>query len=177
MPESFEAERFQVTPYNRDKAVEYAHKWAYGRNPAYFDFENFGGDCTNFASQCIFAGSGTMNHTPVYGWFYYSSYNRTASWTGVNFLHNFLVNNEDMGPFAEIVDISDAKPGDIAQLSFESKYIFNHSPIIVEVGSPPSLDNIHIAAHSFDADYYPVKDLEPVYTRIIHITGVRAGKW
>ena len=36
-------------PYNRELAVQYAHKWAFGRNPAFTDFEELGGDCTNFA--------------------------------------------------------------------------------------------------------------------------------
>ncbi len=28
--------------YDREKAVAYAHKWAYGRNPAYGDFSEMG---------------------------------------------------------------------------------------------------------------------------------------
>ena len=51
--------------YNRENAVAYAKKWAYGRNPKYYDFSDLGGDCTNFASQCIYAGSGIMNYTPT----------------------------------------------------------------------------------------------------------------
>ena len=39
--------------YEREKAVQYAKKWAYGRNPEYFNFDPIGGDCTNFISQCI----------------------------------------------------------------------------------------------------------------------------
>ena len=42
----------QLLPYNRRAAVAYAHKWAYSRNPAFYDFSEIGGDCTNFASQC-----------------------------------------------------------------------------------------------------------------------------
>ena len=41
--------------YDRRAAVLYAHRWAYGRNPAFYDYEHLGGDCTNFASQCIYA--------------------------------------------------------------------------------------------------------------------------
>ena len=33
-----------IKPYDRDRAVQYAHKWAYARNPAYLDFEELGGD-------------------------------------------------------------------------------------------------------------------------------------
>ncbi len=53
------------TGYHRNDALLYAKKWALDRNPRYLDFENMGGDCTNFASQCIYAGSGVMNYTPV----------------------------------------------------------------------------------------------------------------
>ena len=69
--------------YQRTAAVEYARRWAFGRNPAYYDFSGIGGDCTNFASQCIFAGAGVMNFTPTFGWFYRSVNDRTPSWTGV----------------------------------------------------------------------------------------------
>ena len=48
-------------PYDRRAAVAYAHQWAYGRNPDFYDYEEIGGDCTNFASQCLYAGTGVMN--------------------------------------------------------------------------------------------------------------------
>lgn len=166
-------EQRKIKPYDRIKALQYAHKWAYARNPAYLDFENLGGDCTNFASQCIYAGSGVMNHTPVMGWYYINSYNRTASWTGVNYLSNFLLNNKEAGPFAEIVDESEVEPGDLAQVSFSDSKLFDHSPVIVKAGSPPGAAGIYIAAHTFDTDYYRLMDFEPAYIRYLHITGVR----
>ena len=95
-----------IIPYDRASAVEYARKWAYFRNPKYFNFENIGGDCTNFASQCLFAGSGVMNYAPVYGWFYRSASDRTPSWTGVQFFYNFLVSNNGTGPFGIDAPIS-----------------------------------------------------------------------
>ena len=52
------------------KAVAYARRWAFGRNPDYYDFSRLGGDCTNYASQVLFAGAGVMNFTPTYGWYY-----------------------------------------------------------------------------------------------------------
>lgn len=162
-----------IRPYDKEKALQYAHKWAYARNPAYLDFENLGGDCTNFASQCIFAGSGVMNYTAVYGWYYNSSYSRTASWTGVNYLYDFLLNNKGVGPFAEEVDVKRAEPGDLAQLSFSDSHVFNHSPVIVKTGNPIGKDNILIAAHTFDTDYYRLMDFEPAYIRFLHIAGVR----
>lgn len=125
----------RVYKYNREKAVAYAHKWAYGRNPTYYNFEELGGDCTNFASQVIYAGSGVMNFIPTYGWYYIDTNNRTPSWTGVNYLYSFLINNHGSGPFAEQVDIKDIQPGDVIQLSFVGNNFFNHSPVVVYTGS------------------------------------------
>ena len=165
--------QWKIQPYNRDKVLQYAHKWAYARNPAYLDFENMGGDCTNFASQCVFAGSGVMNYTSVYGWYYVNSYNRTASWTGVNYLYDFLINNTEAGPFAELVDASQAEPGDLGQLSFSDCRSFDHTPVIVKAGSPSEKNSILVAAHTFDTDYYRLMDFEPLYIRFLHIAGVR----
>lgn len=163
----------RITQYDADAAVKYAHKWAFKRNPKYLDFENFGGDCTNFASQTVYAGSRVMNFTPVYGWFYIDGNNRTASWTGVNFFYNFLVKNKGMGPFAEEADIRDLVPGDIIQLSFQGKGVFNHSLVVVQTGIVPAVSNILVSTHTLDRDNYPLRNYSWIEIRFIHIKGVR----
>ena len=75
-------------PYDRLEAVIYAHRWAYGRNPAFYDYEEIGGDCTNYASQCIYAGTGVMNYTPTFGWYYINSNDKSPSWV-LNFCVTF----------------------------------------------------------------------------------------
>ena len=142
--------------YNREKAVEYAHKWAFSRNPMYYDFQNIGGDCTNFASQVIYAGYGVMNYTPTFGWYYISINNRAPSWTGVNELYNFLINNKGLGPKAQLTTLSEIEPGDIIQLSFNiNSDSFDHSPVVVDKGlGTPS--TILLAAHTNDSDYRPL---------------------
>jgi len=158
--------------YNRQDAVNYAHKWAFGRNPTYFDFSKLGGDCTNFVSQCLYAGCRVMNNKPVYGWYYYNSYNRTASWTGVQYLYEFLTRNDGAGPFAKEVPISETEPGDIIQLSFDGN-IFRHSLLVVETGKMPGLNNIKIATHTYDRDYYPLSNYVFNKYRCLHIEGYR----
>lgn len=159
-------------PYNRDAAVRYAHRWAYRRNPRYYDFEDIGGDCTNYASQCIYAGCEVMNYTPTFGWYYISTDDRTPSWTGVQYLYNFLTANEGAGPYGRDSDISEMMPGDIIQLAFTDG-IYKHSPVVVEAGNPATLDNILVAAHSYDCDYRPLTTYEWTNIRYIHILGAR----
>lgn len=71
----------EIIPYDRAAAVRYAHRWAYGRNPRFYNFDELGGDCTNFASQCLYAGTGIMNYMPTYGWYYLSSNDKAPAWT------------------------------------------------------------------------------------------------
>ena len=157
----------QEIPYNRDAVVAYARKWALGRNPAYYNFENIGGDCTNFVSQCIYAGAQTMNFTPIMGWYYRSSYDRTASWTGVEYLYNFLVNNSDIGPYAHVVSQKEAVPGDIVQLGTDDSGYY-HSAVITAV-TPV----IIVAAHTNNALDRPLFSYIYQNARFLHIEGVR----
>ena len=90
-------------PYNRNNVIEYARKWAYGRNPQYYNFDNVGGDCTSFVSQCIYAGSKVMNYSKQNGWYYINGNNKSPSWSGVKFLHNFLTQNKYLSPLFAII--------------------------------------------------------------------------
>lgn len=156
-------------PYNRTAAVAYARRWALDRNPAYYDFSEIGGDCTNFASQCIYAGARTMNYTPVMGWNYVSLQKRTPSWSGVEYLYNFLVNNKSIGPYAHVISQAEALPGDIVQLGTMSGN-FYHSPVITAI-TPIIL----VAAHSDDSLDRPLSSYNYGALRFLHIDGVR--KW
>lgn len=157
--------------YNREAAVAYAHKWAFGRNPRYYDFERLGGDCTNFASQCLFAGCGVMNYKPVFGWYYRSARDRAPAWTGVEYLHNFLVRPEaTAGPAAVVSrELAIVQPGDVVQLRFDGS-VFQHSPVVVEVRGATA-DDILVAAHSLDADFRPLSSYEYAEYRVLHIVG------
>ena len=158
--------------YNRKAAVDYAHRWAYYRNPDYFNFDELGGDCTNFASQCLYAGSGVMNDTPTFGWYYNSLSSRAPAWTGVPFFYNFLTRDKQTpGPVGEEVALGRVLPGDFVQLRFVPGP-FAHNPVIVAVGNPPALDNILVAAHSEDHDYRPLSTYPIQELRFIHILGV-----
>lgn len=154
-------------PYDRTAAVSYARKWALDRNQAYYNFEDIGGDCTNFASQCIFAGAGVMNFTPVTGWYYRSASDRTASWTGVKYLYDFLINNRSVGPYGHEVSPSEVEPGDIVQLGTQDGH-FYHSPVITSIAP-----TILVAAHTYDVLDRPLSSYNYQIVRFIHIDGVR----
>jgi hypothetical protein len=160
--------------YHREKTIEYAEKWAYSRNPAYYNFDSLGGDCTNFVSQCIYAGSGTMNYDKVKGWYYKSANDRSPSWTGVEFLYKFLTNNKGIGPYAEKTDENGVNKGDLIQLSFNGE-TFSHSLLIVDIVDLHATKQIYVATHTYDSYGRSLNSYTYKTLRYIHIQGVR--KW
>lgn len=157
--------------YDRNKAVAYAKKWALSRNPKYYNFDMIGGDCTNFISQCIYAGSGVMNYTKELGWYYIDGNRKSPSWTGVEFLYNFLISNKGVGPYGELVTQNVIELGDIVQMSFDGQH-FVHSMIIVNK-KEDDLKGIKIASHTFDSFDKSIMEYKFQKIRFIHIKGIR----
>ena len=160
--------------YNRYAAVAYAKKWAYSRNPDYYDFSDVGGDCTSFASQCLFAGAGVMNYTRDIGWYYKSVNDRAAAWTGVEYFYNFLIANtnspvgDGAGPFGEPCSLAEVEIGDFIQFGRETGD-FYHTPVVVGFyGNEPLL-----AAHSNDAFNRRLSSYRYEKLRCIHVLGAR----
>lgn len=161
-----------VHAYRRDKAVAYAHRWAYARNPAYYDFSDLGGDCTNFASQVLYAGTGVMNYTSVTGWYFISLNARSPSWTGVPYFYNFLMGNRGAGPFAEETTLQGIELGDFVQLSFDGER-YGHTLVVVSVGSPITPERVLVSTHTYDAYGRPLSSYIFQEKRCIHILGYR----
>ena len=162
----------KIKRFNREKAVQYAKKWAMDRNPRYYNFDPVGGDCTSFISQVIYEGSEIMNYN-LNGWYYRNGNNKSPSWSGVEYLHRFLVNNKGVGPHGREVRIDEIEKGDIIQLSFDGKK-FHHSLVIVDiVNNIKSYSNILIASHTEDSLNRRISTYTFNKIRFIKIDGVR----
>lgn len=155
-------------PYARDRAVMYAKRWAFRRNPLFADFEKIGGNCTNFVSQCVYAGSCVMNYLNLFGWYYISLENRTPSWSGVEFFYNFIVGNTGVGPFGHEAMRDETEIGDVVQLFREADGYY-HSLLIVGFSD----EDILVSAQSDDAYSRPLSTYFYESERFIKIDGVR----
>ncbi len=161
-------------PYNRQYAVEYARRWALSRNPLFTDFTGAGGNCTNFVSQCLLAGSSVMDFTPTFGWYYRSIEDRAPAWSGVEQLYDFLTGSGDFaglepqGPYAvQAQNRNQVEPGDVVQLA-NSEGDFYHTLII----SGFTGNDILVCAQSDDALDRPLSSYNYASLRILHIMGV-----
>ena len=165
-----------VKPYNRERAVTYAETWALRRNPLVLTFAGRGGDCTNVTSQCLLAGSCTMDFTPDFGWYYRSVDDRAPAWTGVTFFWQYMTAaprfvsaGGDTGPLGEEVDGPDElMVGDVVQLANEQGE-FYHTLLV----SGKRNGELLMAAHSIDAFDRPLSEYRYASARYLHIVGVR----
>ena len=112
-----------------------------------------------------------MNYTKDIGWYYINGNNKSPSWTGVEFLHKFLVNNRGIGPYGKEITQSDVKLGDVVQLSVDGQK-FGHTLIIINADNK-SLEGIKIASHTFDNYGKSIAEYTFQKVRFIQIEGVR----
>ena len=154
--------------YERENAVRYARRYAFSQNPLFGDFRAIGGNCTNFVSQCVYAGSCRMNYTPTFGWYYLSLEQRAPAWTGVEYFYRFLVGNAGVGPFGGESGAEETEIGDVVQLGREGEGYY-HSLLIVGYAG----EDILVAAQTNDALDRPLSSYSYDFARFLHIRGVR----
>ena len=163
-------------PYNRARAVEYARRWAMGRNPLFVDFTGIGGNCTNFVSQCLLAGGCVMNYTPDFGWYYVSAEDRAPAWSSVEYFYDFLteaprfaMRNGGEGPFGREVERPLAEIGDVIQYA-NADGDWYHTVIISRIDED---GEIYVSAQSDDALDRPLSSYRFATARFLHVDGVR----
>lgn len=135
--------------YSTADATDYALEYALTPNSAYADYSLMGGDCTNFISQCLYAGGKSMHYGTAYDgncWFYTTSTNRTSTWTGASQFRNYV-----LGQYSQLnmsqSDWSSVWHGDIIQI-LESG-VAKHSLIITGVAySSYGRSDLLVCAHS-----------------------------
>lgn len=115
--------------YDRRQAVRYAERWWNEYNPAYKKFTK---DCTNYISQCLFAGGAKMHGAPKpeLGW-WYEGENWSYSWALAHSLRWYL-SGASSGLMGEEVDAAEKLLlGDVICYDFEGDGRWDHTTIVV----------------------------------------------
>lgn len=114
--------------YNRLKAVQYAERWWNTYNPAFIKFEN---NCTNFISQCLYAGGAPTRGYPNRGtgWWLQNK-NYSYSWAVAHSLRLFLANSKTGLRAREVSSPDQLLLGDVICYDFEGDGRFDHNTIV-----------------------------------------------
>ncbi|MBQ3008963.1 MAG: amidase domain-containing protein [Oscillospiraceae bacterium] len=172
------------TSYDRDAAVAYAKEWCDERNynGKWLAYDLFGGNCQNFASQCIYAGGIDMDSRgdSTCQWKFYSevlntkasAWGRSYSWTGVDPFYTYATLNRSSGLICQAdMALKYAEKGDIIQVG--AYYEWRHSLVVTDVmfADDGSLEDIIVASNTADRWNYPLSAYIYTYPRLIHILG------
>lgn len=150
--------------YMREKAVEYALKYALDPNPSYRYMKSYGddgGDCSNFISQCIRAGGAPMAFGPQRPWWYndrdianVAKHTWSQSWAVAHSLYWCLkVRGKLNLPGLKAIEVPSLEMleiGDIIQYE-DKRGIIYHSAIITDFKEEKGRKVPLITQHSIDA--------------------------
>lgn len=172
------------TSYDRQRAVDYAQQWWNERNynGRYLAYDDFGGNCQNFASQCLYAGGIRMDNTGTIDnqWKFYSEVlnskqtasGRSYSWTGVDMFYSYAVASYKSGLVSLTdIDYRYAEKGDIIHVG--AYYQWRHALLITDVikNEDGSVKEIIVASNTADRWNYPLSAYIYTAPRLIHILG------
>lgn len=167
----------QENRYRRDLAVSYADLWWNKANPQYEEFDS---NCTNYVSQCIFAGDVPMLYTNRRdnGWWYKGRQQGkewwSYSWAVSKSLASFLMKSRKQGLQAvEVSQASDLELGDVIVYDWNGDTRYQHTTIVTAFdakGQPLVNANTTASRHRY-WDYQDSYAWTP-YTqyRFFHIT-------
>ncbi len=163
--------------YDRKSAVRYAKRWALEKNEEFKNYEEWGGNCTNYISQCVNAGGVPMD---FYGenlmkhWYWKSDSKRAPSWTASEpFFQYFMGNNnkdsENFGVYAIETSYENLEIGDVVQLVEDNSAY--HTMIVTKVVyEDDKLKDYLISQNTYDLLNYPLS-LKVGQKRYIKILG------
>lgn len=115
--------------YDRERAVAYAEMWWNSYNPA---FPIFAVDCTNYISQCLFAGGAPMRGEPnrQEGWWCRPN-TWSYSWSVSHSFYWYLKASTTGLRAVQVDSARELYPGDVICYDFEGDERWDHTTIVV----------------------------------------------
>lgn len=129
-PENYLTQKTADNEYDRENAVKYSYQWVDKvnviRTDEYPSYDVYGGNCQNYASQCILAGGVPMDYTgsAALQWKWYGDTNdssesatgRSSSWAGTEYFFEYAKSNTGSGMVADVSgNVYSGNIGDIMQ--------------------------------------------------------------
>lgn len=155
-------------PYDREAAAAYALEWIGRRNyrGGWQDYSFDGGNCQNFASQCLHAGGIPMDITGYNVWKWYDPLpnnantpeGRSGSWSGVKYFLSYARDNRGYGLDATVgAPYYSGEPGDLMHLGAEGED-WKHAVVITEVicDENGEVQDYLICSNTADLKNFPV---------------------
>jgi len=159
-----------VQNYTGSAAASYAYKYALSYNPNYISFRK---DCTNFASQAIYAGGikQQLTNDTNYNylkWYYSTSTSYSTSWINVDDLFDVLDSNTIYSTVKS--SASSLQLGDIIQYDIGKDGNYEHTAVVTKSDSTGVLVSYHTTdRRDVKWDFFANAQTVPTGIRLIDI--------
>ena len=170
-------------PYDREKAVAYAEQFWRLRNGAWADFSVRGGNCQNYASQCLLEGGIPMDYEGDAQWysirfedFMDSMEGRTTSWAAVRYFRDYAEKNQGYGLAAAVEQpYFSGEAGDILQMGVEENT--HHTTVITRLLTDEQGNTVDylLCSNTANLKDFPAAAYPYPYRNLIKIYGWNEG--
>ena len=151
--------------YDRKSAGEYAENYYHIRNEKYYDYDDEGGNCQNFASQVLISGGMPMDYYGDYQWYFDSYSDYTSSWVLVPGFSEYCMENDEVGLACDTnINLYYAEPGDIVQVGISS---ITHTCVVSKIVD----GHILLNSNSIDMKDFPMEGYTYPVRKLIKILG------
>lgn len=119
-------------PYDRDAAYDYLMAYCDKRNPAWYAYDDVGGNCMNFGSQVLLAGGIPEDERGDEAWYWDGQNDLDLSWINVGRFYDYCRDNEGFGLVADTeAGYYTGEVGDVLIVGFAGDH--RHTTVISDI--------------------------------------------
>lgn len=163
-------------PYDRAAAYDYLMAYCGKRNPAWYAYDDVGGNCMNFGSQVLLAGGIPEDEKGDEEWYWDGQNDLDLSWINVGRFYDYCRKNEGFGLVADTeAGYYTGEVGDVLIVGFNGDH--RHTTVISHVVTDESGDTVDYLISCNTTNYrdFPASAYYYTFHRLIKIYGWNEG--
>ena len=163
-------------PYDRAAAYDYLMAYCDERNPAWYAYDEVGGNCMNFGSQVLLAGGIPEDEKGDEEWYWDGQNDLDLSWINVGRFYDYCRDNEGFGLVADTeAGYYTGEVGDVLIVGFAGDH--RHTTVISHVVKDESGDTVDylISCNTTNYKDFPASAYYYTFHRLVKIFGWNEG--
>ena len=163
-------------PYDRAAAYDYLMAYCDERNPAWYAYDEVGGNCMNFGSQVLLAGGIPEDEKGDEEWYWDGQNDLDLSWINVGRFYDYCRKNEGFGLVADTeAGYYTGEVGDVLIVGFAGDH--RHTTVISHVVKDESGDTVDYLISCNTTNYrdFPASAYYDTFHRLVKIFGWNEG--
>lgn len=163
-------------PYDRAAAYDYLMAYCGKRNPAWYAYDDVGGNCMNFGSQVLLAGGIPEDEKGDEEWYWDGQNDLDLSWINVGRFYDYCRDNEGYGLVADTeAGYYTGEVGDVLIVGFAGDH--RHTTVISHVVKDESGDTVDYLISCNTTNYrdFPASAYYYTFHRLVKIYGWNEG--